>query len=124
MPKLWEQPNDAAGFQSGQDQTLPTISMSVMRKMDEEHQRGHPSQGSPFLIDHPPHYTAGAVEVIDIIEQIVKQYEPIIGWNVGQAIKYLARAPLKGSLDQDLKKAQWYINRAVGHSSKLPLEHS
>ncbi len=70
-------------------------------------------------VNHPPHYTAGAVEVIDIIEQIVNTYpDRKIGYSVGQAIKYLARGPLKASMLTDLKKAQWYINRAVGHATK------
>jgi len=72
-------------------------------------------------IDHPPHYTSGSVEVIDIIEQTVKNYDPVLGWSVGQAIKYLCRAPLKGDLQGDLAKASWYLSRAISHA-KGPVE--
>ncbi|MEV5407093.1 DUF3310 domain-containing protein, partial [Streptomyces albidoflavus] len=64
-------------------------------------------------INHPPHYTAGPIEVIDYIEQIVKQYPPEIGYHIGNALKYLSRAPLKGNMAQDLGKAVWYIERAA-----------
>ena len=64
-------------------------------------------------VNHPSHYTAGPVEIIDIIEQIVNTYSAADGWSVGQAIKYLARAPLKGNYEEDLQKAQWYLNRVV-----------
>lgn len=66
-------------------------------------------------INHPKHYTAGKVEVIDIIEQIVATYPyPADGWCIGAALKYLARAPLKGHYADDLKKAKWYLDRVVG----------
>ena len=64
-------------------------------------------------VNSPAHYTAGPIEVIDFIEQIVKLYPPEIGYHVGNALKYLARAPLKGELKQDLGKADWYVQRAV-----------
>lgn len=64
-------------------------------------------------INHPAHYTAGSIEVIDFIEQVVKNYPPEIGYHVGNALKYLSRAPLKGNLRQDLGKAGWYVDRAM-----------
>ena len=66
-------------------------------------------------INSPPHYTSGKVEVIDVVEQTIKNYDPVLGWSVGQVIKYLARAPLKGNLEGDLLKAAWYLNRAIAH---------
>ena len=74
-------------------------------------------------VNHPAHYTSGPIEVIDIIEQIVSTYDdPKIGWNVGQIIKYLARAPLKGRLEVDLEKANWYMNRALSHAQTEEME--
>jgi hypothetical protein len=64
------------------------------------------------MVERPAHYTAGEVEVIDFIEQIVRLYPPEIGYHIGNAIKYLARAPLKGRLDEDLEKAGRYLSRA------------
>jgi hypothetical protein len=63
------------------------------------------------MINHPPHYTGGKFETIEIIEDIIKSYNAVDGFLVGQTIRYLSRAPLKGERLADLKKAQWYINR-------------
>lgn len=66
-------------------------------------------------VNHPAHYTAGKVEVIDIIEQISEAYSPngAIAYELGNVVKYIARAPFKGKLLEDLHKAAWYLNRAI-----------
>lgn len=58
-------------------------------------------------VDHPSHYTATEFEPVVVIEALAPHY------HVGAAIKYLARAPHKGRLAEDLKKARWYLLRAV-----------
>jgi hypothetical protein len=65
------------------------------------------------LISHPPHYTAGKVEVIDYILQVCADYPGNQAPLVGNVIKYLSRAPFKGTKDKDLQKAQWYLNKLV-----------
>lgn len=65
-------------------------------------------------VNHPPHYTAGSIEVIDFIEQVVKLYPPEIGYHVGNSLKYQSRAPLKEHILRDLKKSRWYLDRAIG----------
>jgi len=59
------------------------------------------------LVNHPPHYTShpSGVECITITEHM--------GFNVGNAIKYLWRAGQKGHTVEDLKKSVWYINREI-----------
>lgn len=64
-------------------------------------------------VDHPSHYTAGKVEVIDYIEQVAANYYSVEAPLVGNVIKYVSRAPLKGKKLEDLKKAQWYLNRLI-----------
>jgi len=60
------------------------------------------------LINHPPHYKAGNVETIDFIE--AKQ----LGFHLGNVVKYISRAGIKSHNPlEDLKKAQWYLNRYV-----------
>lgn len=61
----------------------------------------------PETVDHPPHYNShpSGVECIDIVEHF--------GFNVGNAIKYLWRAGLKGDAIEDLKKAAWYCQREI-----------
>lgn len=58
-------------------------------------------------VNHPAHYNAhpSGIECIDIVEEF--------GFNVGNAIKYLWRAGLKGDALEDLQKAEWYIRREI-----------
>ena len=58
-------------------------------------------------VDHPPHYLAhpSGVECIAITEHF--------NFNVGNAIKYLWRAGLKGDAVTDLRKARWYVDREI-----------
>jgi len=66
------------------------------------------------LVNHPAHYTAGAVEAIDVIEGAVQAGPtPMSGYLQGQVLKYLLRMWLKGSPLQDAQKAQWYLNRLI-----------
>lgn len=58
-------------------------------------------------VDHPPHYNAGRIEVIDAIEDWK------LGFHEGNVVKYVARAKYKGSELVDLKKARWYLDRAI-----------
>lgn len=60
-------------------------------------------------IDRPAHYTYSAIEPIDAIEA----WE--LGFHLGNVVKYIARAGRKGSEIQDLKKARWYLDRAIKH---------
>lgn len=61
------------------------------------------------MVDHPPHYKAGGVETIDFIEA------KGLGYHLGNAVKYISRAGLKGTNNgmEDLLKARWYLNRAI-----------
>lgn len=65
------------------------------------------------IINQPSHYTYGAIEAIDYEMQVAKQYPGDQAMLVGNVIKYLSRAPLKGTKDKDLQKAQWYMNKLV-----------
>jgi hypothetical protein len=58
-------------------------------------------------IDHPAHYTFGAIEVIDAIEA----WE--LGFHLRNVVKYVARAAHKGDQLADLKKARWYLEREI-----------
>ena len=60
------------------------------------------------VVNHPPHYKVGGIETIDFIEAKKLNY------NLGNVIKYITRADHKGSRNEDLKKALWYLNRELG----------
>ena len=59
------------------------------------------------MVNHPPHYKAGGMETIDFIE--AKK----LGYHLGNVVKYITRADHKGNKLEDLKKAQWYLSRAI-----------
>ena len=58
-------------------------------------------------VNHPAHYTEhpSGIECIQITEHM--------GFNLGNAVKYIWRADLKGSAIEDLEKARWYIDREL-----------
>ena len=62
-------------------------------------------------VNHPPHYKVGGIETIDFIEAKKLNY------NLGNVIKYITRADYKGSRNEDLKKALWYLNRELGRKA-------
>lgn len=63
-------------------------------------------------IDHPKHYNVGDIEVIDAIEAWK------LGFNLGNVVKYVARADYKSKPLEDLKKAKWYLEREIERRSK------
>ena len=58
-------------------------------------------------VNQPAHYTDGGIETIDFIEA------KGLGFNLGNAVKYISRAGKKGNRLQDLQKAQWYLAREI-----------
>lgn len=61
------------------------------------------------IVNHPKHYTDGKIEPIEFIE------DKKLGFCLGNAIKYIARAGKKDPTKEieDLKKARWYIDRRI-----------
>jgi len=65
-------------------------------------------------VNHPSHYKQGRVEAIEVIEDVVSGApDPVVGYLVGQTLKYLLRAWHKDNASQDLQKAEWYLRRAI-----------
>ena len=65
-------------------------------------------------VNHPSHYTSGKVEVIDIIEDAVKDAPgTIVSGLQWQVLKYMLRMWLKDNPKKDAQKAQWYLNRLI-----------
>jgi len=62
---------------------------------------------TPDPVNHPNHYTGhpSGIECIQVTEHM--------GFNLGNAIKYVWRADLKNDALEDLRKAAWYINREI-----------
>ena len=59
------------------------------------------------VVNKPPHYTEhpSGIECIQVTEHM--------GFNLGNAIKYIWRCDLKKDAIEDLKKAKWYIDREI-----------
>ena len=59
-------------------------------------------------VNYPDYYKRGGIEAIDAIEAWG------LGFNLGNVVKYIARAGRKTADGlQDLKKAEWYLNREI-----------
>ena len=58
-------------------------------------------------VNHPKHYTShpSGVECIQITRHM--------GFNLGNAVKYIWRADLKNDAIEDLEKAVWYIKDEI-----------
>jgi hypothetical protein len=65
-------------------------------------------------VDHPDHYNNGNIECIDALASALSPQE-MIGFCIGNAIKYLWRNQHKGKIE-DLRKAQFYLNWIISNS--------
>ena len=84
-------------------ETIPEAVDSLMFGLDEV--SNSLTKSDP--VNNPAHYTAGGIETIDFIEAKNLDYR------LGNVIKYITRADHKGSNLEDLRKAQWYLTRAI-----------
>jgi hypothetical protein len=65
-------------------------------------------------VNHPQHYTThpSGVECIQVTRHM--------GFNLGNAIKYIWRADLKDDAVKDLKKARWYLDDEIAKRTGTP----
>ena len=63
-------------------------------------------------VNKPKHYTShpSGIDCIQVTEHM--------GFNLGNAIKYIWRCDLKKDAIEDLKKAIWYIEREIEKRTK------
>lgn len=64
------------------------------------------------MVSKPPHYTGhpSGIECIQVTEHM--------GFNLGNALKYIWRCDLKQNAIEDLRKAQWYLEREIEKRTK------
>lgn len=67
-------------------------------------------------VDHPAHY-GGADNPYEAIK-VIEAWG--LGFCLGNAVKYIARAGKKDATVQDLKKASWYLNREIARLEAVP----
>jgi len=94
-------------MQSAVERLAPTIPTEEEIAKANAIRKDIVAQHHTDMVNHPPHYKAGGVETIDFIE--AKE----LGYHLGNVIKYVSRADHKGNKLEDLKKAQWYLARAI-----------
>lgn len=68
-----------------------------------EHRKMAMRSDAPASQINPKHYQSDGIQVIDVIESFG------LGFDLGNAVKYILRAGKKDSEEQDLRKAIWYI---------------
>lgn len=68
-------------------------------------------------VNQPAHYTHGKYECIDVMEDVTKELKGIEAICTGNIIKYIWRWKHKNGLE-DLRKAQWYLNRLIDKVEK------
>lgn len=96
---------------------MPIMQVEVHEPRDNFHRHRYTQHNSQLeikkentmtdLVNHPPHYTShpSGIECIQITEHM--------GFNLGNAVKYIWRADLKADTMEDLRKARWYIDREI-----------
>ena len=65
-------------------------------------------------VNCPKHYTRGDIECIDAIKASMSKRE-FEGFLKGNVMKYLWRYRYKNNPTEDLKKAQWYLNKLINN---------
>jgi hypothetical protein len=106
IARLRAQLDVAAGYAEGVPSD-PNSTYQALVDFGELPKRKHDS------VNHPSHYTAGAVECIDAIEAATIGLTGGKAYATGAAIKYLWRWSMKNGVE-DLRKASWYIDRLIG----------
>lgn len=81
---------------------------STFNRMDEANRKNKPNDN----VNHPEHYTNGGIETIDYMKA-KSTPEEFQGHLRLTALKYLSRCNYKNNTVEDLKKAQWYLNKLI-----------
>lgn len=69
-------------------------------------------------VNAPQHYTQGNIECIDAMEAAYGT-AAVDAFCLCNAFKYQWRAPFKGHMEEDLRKAAWYNNKHLELQKKL-----
>ena len=74
------------------------------------HPSDAPQESCP--VENPDHYNTGAIEAIEAIRASMPS-EQFFGYLKGNVMKYLWRYDYKEKPIEDLRKADWYLNRLI-----------
>lgn len=90
------------------EEEMDAIDIGLMRSLSLSRQAAEENT-EPDAVNHPSHYNSGKIEVIDFIE------DQGLGFNLGNVVKYTARAGKKDPAKtlEDLRKAAFYLDREI-----------
>lgn len=76
-----------------------------------------PTKPQADMVNHPPHYTShpSGIECIEVTQHM--------GFNLGNALKYIWRCDLKKDAIEDLEKALWYIRQEIMKREKARVKN-
>jgi hypothetical protein len=84
------------------------VCMTNWRNLDRNEKPSHDP------VNNPQHYSKQKYQPIDVAEDWSKDLIGLEAYCVGNILKYIARYKYKNGLE-DLKKAQWYVNKLVDY---------
>ena len=64
------------------------------------------------IVNHPAHYELARYECIEVMEEVFGA-EALKNYCLIAAFKYLWRCNRKGKKTEDIKKANWYLNKYI-----------
>jgi len=83
---------------------------TYMKKMAEAEQAGKQAWGNVDMVNSPPHYNQTGIECIHAISAATGNGFKYLQGNI---MKYLWRFDYKDKPLEDLKKAQWYLDKLI-----------
>tara|TARA_Y100001951_G_C11141931_1_gene184183 strand:+ start:204 stop:491 length:288 start_codon:yes stop_codon:yes gene_type:complete len=86
----------------------------TLKEMEQELGVGQygTSEDSLDAVNHPPHYTVGGIETLEVISAKLTK-DQYLGYLLGNVMKYVMRHNYKGKPIEDLRKAGFYLERAI-----------
>jgi uncharacterized Ntn-hydrolase superfamily protein len=84
---------------------------AFMKKMAEAEQAGKQAYGNVDMVNSPPHYNQTGIECIHAISAATG--DGFKYYLQGNIMKYLWRFDYKDKPLEDLKKAQWYLDKLI-----------
>lgn len=103
--KVWGQSIDDATPEEWNRAALATSVGKLMHPADTPKEESCP-------VERPDHYNTGSIEAIEAIRASMDS-EQYFGYLKGNVMKYLWRYDYKEKPVEDLRKADWYLNRLI-----------
>lgn len=95
-----------------QEMKIPTPAEKPMAQVNAFMNQDAEEKPTENAVMHLQHYNRGSIERIDALNAMVEGWDnPVAAVLAWQAVKYIWRHPFKGKPMEDLRKAQFYLER-------------